>query len=238
MDKTTLHLNDYKTSSSAGETILKMKASPLEKFVIMLVAALLASGITSFLVINAVESWRKGNFEWPFCFSIIPVLLSLGLIGMVAYYFIALFNSRLVVTISNPRPQPGEKLTLGWKIFNAASVDKLEIYLKGKENATFRTKQDHKEGRETRENTFAFLKLLETESRDAIYIGRTQFAVPPGTMHSFDGKNNKIQWEIVLHGNIKRRPDINCEYPITVMPFDQESLHKLLRSTENGGENG
>jgi hypothetical protein len=220
-----------------SETVLTMESSPLKNFIAAVFVALFWNGIVSIFVGIAVRSWIRGDVEWFLSFFIIPfVLIGLVMIGAVIYCFIALFNSRVVVTISNPCPQPGEKLTLGWKILNATSVNKLEIYLKGEESATYQGKGD--DNSKTEKSTFELLKLLDTENRDAIHIGRTQFTVPSGTMHSFDGKDNKIQWRIVLRGHIKRRPDINCEYPITLMPFDQESLHKLLRSAENGKENG
>ncbi|MDD5597683.1 MAG: DUF3592 domain-containing protein [Victivallaceae bacterium] len=221
-----------------GETVLKIKSSTLRNFIGAVFVALLWNGIVSLFIGVAVKNWKTGNIEWFLIIFMIPfALIGLALIGAVIYCFVALFNSRVTVTISNPRPQPGEKLTLGWKVINAASVDKLEIFLKGEESATYQTHGKNNSA-QTRKSTFELLKLLDTENREAIHIGRTQFTVPRETMHSFDGEHNKIQWQIVLHGVIKRRPDINCEYPITVMPFTREALHKLLRSAENGGENG
>ena len=102
------------------------------------------------------------------------VLVGLGTIAGVIYYFIALFNSKVVVTISNPNPRLGETVTLSWKIVNSASVDKLEIYLKAEESATYRT-QGKDNNTRTRTSTFELLKLLETDNKDAIHIGRTQF---------------------------------------------------------------
>ncbi len=220
-----------------GEIILKMKSSPLKNLIGTLFAAVFWNGIVSIFVVIAVESWQTGHVEWFLTLFMIPfVLFGLALIGRVIYCFIALFNSKVVVTISNPRPQPGEKVTLSWKIMNSTSIDKLEIFLKAEEIATYQTQgKDNKT--HTSKSTFELLTLLNTSNHDAIHIGETQFIIPSNTMHSFDGKNNKITWEIVLHGNIKRRPDLRGEYPISVMPLNQESLHRISRSTEYGDDN-
>lgn len=165
------------------------------------------------------------------------VLVGLGTIAGVIYYFIAMFNSKVVVTISNSCPQLGEKVTLSWKILNSANINRLEIYLKAEESATYQTR-----GKDNntciRKSIFESLKLLETDNKAAIHIGKTQFSIPLNSMHSFDGKNNKISWEITLHGDIKRFPDLKCEYPVTVMPLAQDTLHEILRSAEKEDNNG
>ena len=221
-----------------GETVLKMKSPPLKNLIGVLIFALLWNGIISIPVSQAAKSWGTNNVDWLLILFMIPfVLAGIAAIVGVVYCFIALFNSKTVVTISNSRPQPGEKVTLSWKIMNSASIDKLEIFLKAEESATYQT-HGKNNNTHTRKNTFELLTLLDTTNRDAIHIGKTQFSLPLKTMHSFDGKNNKIIWEIVLHGDIKHRPDLKCEYPITVMPLSQESLHKILRSAETGENNG
>jgi hypothetical protein len=219
---------------SSGETVMKMKSSPLKNFAGMLFFALIWNGIISIFVTKAVQSWSTNNVEWFLSFFMIPfVLVGLGTIAGVIYYFIALFNSKVVVTISNPNPRLGETVTLSWKIVNSASVDKLEIYLKAEESATYRT-QGKDNNTRTRTSTFELLKLLETDNKDAIHIGRTQFSIPLNTMHSFDGRNNKINWEITLRGDIKRFPDLKCEYPLKIMPLTQKELHNISRSAEKG----
>ena len=222
---------------SDGETVLKMKSSPLKNFIGVCIFSLFWNGIVSIFVTIAVKSWYTDNVEWFLSFFIIPfVLVGLASIGGIFYYFIAMFNSKAVLSITNSHPEPGEKVTLSWEIVNSSSVEKLEIFLKGEESATYQT-HGKNNNTHTRKSTFESLKLLETDNRDAIHIGRTQFTIPSNTMHSFDGKNNKITWEIHLRGEIKRRPDLKYDYPITVMPLSQESLHRVLRSAE-GDDNG
>lgn len=221
-----------------GETVLKIKSSPLKNLIGITFFALVWNGIISIFIVEDVRSWQAGNIEWFLTLFMIPfVMVGIGTIVAFFYYFIALFNSKLVLVISNSRPQVGEKVILSWKIFNSANIDKLEIFLKAEESATYQSHGEN-ENTHTRKSTFELLSVMDTTNKEAIHIGKTQFTIPRNTMHSFDAKNNKITWEIILHGEIKHFPDLKGEYPISVMPLNQESLHKILRSAENGDNNG
>ena len=43
--------------------------------------------------------------------------------------------------------------------------------------------------------------------------------IPADSMHSFEASNNKIIWAVKLHGDIAKWPDVNLEFPITVLPL-------------------
>jgi len=220
------------------ETTLKMKSSPLKNLIGMIFFALIWNGIVSIFVVKAVGSWSSNNVEWLLSFFMLPfVFVGIATIAGVFYFFIALFNSKVVVTISNPRPQLGEKVTLSWKIVNSGTVETLAMTLKAEELATYQSGGKNNNTR-TRKSAFESIKLLETNSKETIHIGRTEFTIPSNSMHSFDAKNNKVIWNIHLAGDIKRFPNLKCEFPITVMPLNQRSLDRISRSAENGDKNG
>ena len=219
-----------------GETVLKMKSSPMKNFIGILFAAAFWNGIVSIFVTKAVESWGTGHVEWLMSIFMIPfVLVGLGLIGGVIYYFIALFNSRVTVSVSNARPRLGEKITLTWRIANSSKVDKLQIYLQGVESATYNSGGKNN-NRTTTTSIFEQITVMDTDRREAIHAGKALVAIPQNTMHSFDASNTKITWQFALHGDIKRRPDIKGEYVINVLPLDEGGLHKIMRSAENINE--
>ena len=37
-------------------------------------------------------------------------------------------------------------------------------------------------------------------------------------MHSFEAENNKILWNLAIHGDIEKWPDVRESFPITVVP--------------------
>ena len=44
----------------------------------------------------------------------------------------------------------------------------------------------------------------------------------PPMKRSFAGSNNKIVWEIKLHGDIQRWPDVDDSFPLVVLPHQIE----------------
>jgi hypothetical protein len=43
-------------------------------------------------------------------------------------------------------------------------------------------------------------------------------------MHTFEGRNNKVLWRLHVTGGIPRWPDIDDEYPLTILPGHSSSL--------------
>jgi hypothetical protein len=210
--------NDFRAQSAGGEAVLKMKSSPLKNFAGVLFFAAFWNGIVSIFVTKAVKSWGSGNIEWFLSLFMIPfVLIGLVAIGGVIYCFIALFNSKVKLTISNFVPRLGEKVFIGWKINNPNGIERLQIYLKGEEVAIYQSGGKNN-SKQTRKSVFEKINILDTANRDAFSNGKAQLTIPANTMHSFDAVHNKINWEIVVRGDIKRRPDLKAEYQINVIP--------------------
>ena len=56
------------------------------------------------------------------------------------------------------------------------------------------------------------------EDRYEILAGESTIAVPRDTMHSFEAKHNKVVWELRVHADIRRWPDVREEFRFTVLP--------------------
>ncbi|MDD5727458.1 MAG: DUF3592 domain-containing protein [Victivallales bacterium] len=215
------------------ETILKMKNPPLKKFFIALFIMLFWNGIISVFVIDAVKSWGTDNVEWFLSIFMIPfVLVGLALFVGVCYCFIALFNSRVSVSVNNPSPRLGEKISLTWRIHDSRKVDRLQIYLQGVETVIYPSGKNN--SRTVKNNVFEQLTVIDTDNREAIHTGRAFVTVPRNSMHSFTADNTKIIWQAVLHANIRRRPDIKGEYVINVLPPDARDMPQIACNTELG----
>ena len=48
--------------------------------------------------------------------------------------------------------------------------------------------------------------------------GILSIPIPEDSMHSLDTGNNKIVWTLYLEGDIKRWPDVQDSFEITVLP--------------------
>jgi hypothetical protein len=156
---------------------------------------------------------------FPLLFMIPFVLVGLGLLLGMVYFFLALFNPRPDVTLTPGYLPLGGTVVLGWSFRgNTSRIQKLTITLRGEEKATYRR------GTDTVTDTSCFEKnvLVETTVRTEVRRGEVSFAIPEFTAPSFDGSNNKIRWHIRVDGDIPRWPDVGEDFELTVAPLPGE----------------
>jgi hypothetical protein len=90
---------------------------------------------------------------------------------------------------------------------------RFQVLLEGREEATYRRGTDT----HTDKAVFASISLADTGDPGGFATGAGQAQVPRDTMHSFATKNNKIVWCLRVKGEIPRWPDIDDEFPFTVL---------------------
>jgi hypothetical protein len=143
-------------------------------------------------------------------FALIGLILFLS----VPYYALALANPRLKARIGNVLV-PGRRTTLSWRFEGKPDrIRRLIIKLEGREEAKYR------KGTRTYTDKEMFYEkvILETTDQHRIRSGQTPLEIPSGTMHSFDGGNNKVLWTLSVRGDIPRWPDVKEEFAVTVRP--------------------
>jgi len=201
-----------------GPRTLKPASSPRGKLFGVIAAALFWNGIVSVFLVNLITTWRHGGgFSWFLGLFLTPfVAVGLGLIGGVLYQFMALFNPRPRLSVSRGALLPGDCVTITWEVEGRAAVlQRLQISLEGREEATYRRGTDTR----TDKGVFATIQIADTTDGIAMRSGSAKLHVPPGAMHSFKSANNKIVWVLKVHGDIPRWPDVKDEYPVEVIPF-------------------
>jgi hypothetical protein len=148
------------------------------------------------------------------------VVIGLGSIGGVGYFFLALFNPRPRLVVSSSSISLGGSLDLEWQLSGRAHlVERFRISLQGREEATYRRGTRTYTDREV----FATIPLVDAPSPINPYGGRIRFTIPHDTIHSFKSDNNKIVWSLIVEGDIRRWPNINDEFEINVLPLSQRS---------------
>jgi hypothetical protein len=205
-------------AGSRGPVVLRPKVSPAMKLAGMLITALFWNGIVSIFVWMAVASWVRGSPEWFMTVFIIPfVLVGLGLLAAVVYFFLALFNPRPEVTISPGAILLGGSADVAWKIAGAdRRIRRWRVTLEGREEATYRRGTSTSTDR----SVFHSVDLVDTRNPYEIRGSRATLTVPADGMHSFESPNNKIVWTLKVHGEIDRWPDVSEEFPIVVLPAE------------------
>ncbi len=205
------------TVDPTGPITLEPKAGPVLKFVGFSFIALFWNGITYTVLFAVVfDSEGEGGSLLLYLFLTPFVLIGLLLVGGMGHAFLAMFNPRMRIDISHGAPRLGTEIELKWTLTGASHrVSEMRMWLEGREEARYTRGTDTY----TDTNTFATIEIVQTNDRQDIRAGNATIMIPEYTMHSFDGGNNKIIWEIKVHGKISRWPDISEEYEFTLHPL-------------------
>ena len=60
--------------------------------------------------------------------------------------------------------------------------------------------------------------------------GSVEVTIPSDSMHSFSSENNKIIWALRLKAEVEWRPDLNEEFPLTVLPLPPVTHHEHIET--------
>jgi hypothetical protein len=201
-------------ASGSGPVVLQPQRSRVAKFIFMLIFAAVWNGfIGTFFYLAVVRDARS-----PLAVKIFLgffLLCGIGLACAAVYQFLALFNPRVRLTASGAAAPLGGTLRVEWTVEGrAARLRRLRIVFEGREEATYRR------GTTTSTDTKLFftLPLLDTEEGDRIAAGHAELTVPADSMHTFEARNNKVLWRLMVRGEVPRWPDVEEEFPVTVLP--------------------
>jgi len=209
--------------SATGSLELKPTHSPAVKLVGAIAFSLFWNGIVSVFLWQVISDFADGGGSWFMVLFLTPfVLVGLGAISMIGYYALAMANPRPHLVMTPPAPRLGETVSLTWRLRGATGrLRRLEIKLEGREEATYRRGTTT----HTDKETFANLCLVDTGMAPEIAAGSARITIPPDTMHSFSGSNNKIIWAIKVKGDIPRWPDVSDDYVVVVRPAAPEERY-------------
>ncbi|OHB63016.1 MAG: hypothetical protein A2Y77_10725 [Planctomycetes bacterium RBG_13_62_9] len=200
----------------AGEVVLKPRFSAGVKLAGLVIFAAIWNGIISIFVVDAVGDLRHGGLALlPTLFLLPFVAVGVGLIGFVFYQLLALFNPRPALRLRPASIPLGGSAELQW-VFTGRTglIRRLRVTLRGREEATYRRGTNTV----TDKRTFYEMELYDTSDWAQVAAGRVGFVMPHDTMHSFKAQNNKVVWEIEVHGTIERWPDVKESFEIEVAP--------------------
>lgn len=210
--------NPVQRASSSEELVFRVGRSRLLWLGGSLLIALFWNGIITFLLVDVIRGWSKGDLDWFLTLFSIPfILVGLGLMVHFFYRILILFNPRPEVRLAADDLVLGHEVTLAWKLAGASSrVSKWSLHLVSSESATFTR------GTETVTESKVIYEgvIVETEDPREIAQGRATFRIPPDLIPSWKSKHNEISWKIVQRGEIARWPDIREDHAITVQGED------------------
>ncbi|MFH1616136.1 MAG: DUF3592 domain-containing protein [Planctomycetota bacterium] len=206
------------SNTPAGAVVIKSK-SPWAGLVFSIAAAAFWNGIVSVFIFDIIKEWQNGTGNLFKTLFFVPfMIIGAGLIWLVFLCLLALFNPRPTLTLSSAVIPLGGTVLLKWNFSGRTSLIRyLEIFLKGIETARNREKEKYPD-----ENTFFKMGIYSTQNKREIPSGEVGFAIPSNSMHSFEAENNKVIWEVEVHGVIDSRPDVKENFKLTVAPAQIE----------------
>lgn len=211
----TIGENVPEPSAVDGEVVYNSK-SGVGAFIFIFVFMVIWNGIVSTFVVPLVRNWRGDISQWLHgLFLSIFVLVGLGLMVLVVYMFLAIFNPRVKLILNRGSVPLGGSVYLRWSFSGKVErIKRVEVWLLGTEKVTYRR------GTDTKRDSKAFYKMevYSTDDPMSIVSGEAGFIVPCETMHTFESVNNQIVWEIELKGQIDKWPDVNQKFKLTVEP--------------------
>jgi hypothetical protein len=184
--------------------VLEAGQSRAGKIIGSIIFSLIWNGIVSVFLYQLISEWNQGSRHWFLAIFLVPfVLVGLATIVMVFNFILAAFNPRPRITLSESRPRLGDSLRVDWTFDGRPQrIQRLEIFLEGREEATYRRGTDTHTDREV----FARIPIADTSIDYEIVQGSIELVIPDDTMHSFAGDNNKIVWSLKITGDISRWP--------------------------------
>jgi len=121
------------------------------------------------------------------------------------------------ISVSNPRPRPGETVRVQWELHFRTKVELLD----GRVELVFRESASYTQGTDRRTDTherivdFAELVIGEMEP-DKTIQGHANFVIPADGTHSFKAENNQLQWLLRVRVNARDWPDLIDEFALDV----------------------
>ncbi|MHC4216224.1 MAG: DUF3592 domain-containing protein [Planctomycetota bacterium] len=186
--------------------------------VAVLVVNVVYNIIVSTVYFNLYQWIVWGAFFENAWVSLIVPAFGVLLACMAMYLILALFNPRPIIQISAQRFPLDSSGQVRWSFRGrTSSIQHLNITLQANEWISYSTGSDSST---TKESIFYRMELIDSDDPYNIRNGQARILIPQDTMHSFEAKDNKIVWQIVVRGVVRFWPDIKNEFKIAVVPIE------------------
>lgn len=193
-------------ATSEGAVTLKASSTPMGKFLGIFIFTAIWNGVVVVMLVSGA----------PWFFALIFGAVGLLMLWGTVHQFLALFNPRPTIVVNSSALALGSELEVDWSFQgNVRRIGRLRIFLRGHEEVTYRRGTSTSTDR----HVFAELLICEEAAGGSIETGRASVIIPTDTMHSFEATNNKIIWKLHVKGEIAKWPDVDEEFPITVLPL-------------------
>lgn len=201
-----------------GPVTLKPDSSHFVGMIVLGIFGVVWNGIVAIPVFQRFDDWMNLQFKGFEDLFLIPfILVGIGILAAAIYQFLASLNPKPTLILSRQLIPLGGTAQIQWEFTRGTgAIRQLTLSLTGVEQAKYRR------GTNTYTDTETFHSEILFDTTDPLEIqhGQTQVSIPTASMHSFQGDNNQITWNLLLKGDIPHWPDINTKFPIRVVPHE------------------
>lgn len=181
--------------------------------------ALIWNGVVAIFAVMAIESYRQDEPDWLTIGIVAPFAVAgFGLLGFFLRRLLATSAVGPTIVEVSRRPfYPGGEYEVFVSQSGRLNVKSFRVTLVCEEEATYRQGTDARTAvRRVYEQEI--LRQEAFEIRGAPWQARATLQVPAGAMHSFRAEHNKIDWKLIVRGEVARRPDFERSFLIHVYP--------------------
>lgn len=201
-----------------GQLDLEPSISRGGKLGCALFIALFWNGLVGFAIWQVFgDLFRGQSDDWLRfeTFFFIPfALVGLVLILFVIHTFLSMFNPVPHLQLSTGGPEVGTRFQMQWRLSGSyRRIKSLLIELEGREAATYRRGTDTT----TDHHTFFEEELVKVEPL-RVNQGVTEVLLPAPSVPTWASNNNKIEWRLLVKGDIPFWPDVGEYFPLEVEP--------------------
>ena len=185
-------------TGATGQIVLEPKTGRWGKLLGALLFACFWNGIVSVFLWQMIRGWMQGHFEILLTLFLVPfVLVGLGAIGAVIYFFLGLFNPRIRLKLNRAEFRPGDSVSLNWTVSGKVStISRIRITLEGKEEINYRKGKNNRIER----HTIAENEVINHPAPITVQPRQTRVIAPTDAMHTHEGNHNKILWLLHVKG--------------------------------------
>jgi hypothetical protein len=169
------------------------------------------------VLVAIIPELREGeSFAWfPLLFMSIFVLVGLVVLLATLHQLLALTNPRLRLIVSSQNLHPGDTFTISWECLgNVMKVTSITMEIEGRESATYTRGTDTV----TETQVFATIPIIVLADHADMVAGKKAIVIPPRVVPTFRAQHNKLEWILVVKGDIPRWPDMHDTYDIVITP--------------------
>jgi hypothetical protein len=214
------HLTD-----SPGTTLayrLPSVTSPAWMLIVALVLSLVSNGALAIFAAMALDEYWLGRPDWWLTLFLVPLTVA-GVAAVVFFMrqlLIMTWVGPTVIEISDQPLHPGLKYGLFLSQTGRLHVNSLRVLLACDEVATYQQGTNTRTERQRVHEEELFRREDISIQHGMPFEAQFSMHVPAEAMHSFKSNHNRVEWKLLVQGDIVRWPNYERCFPIVVYPPD------------------